>query len=355
MGFIDKMSITEFKGRVREEARRLNICGLNQGLGIERDPDTVQANVAHTNRPRIFPSRKPTYPKCGTCGWTNHLEQDCHKRIAEEYLAKQAAKAQNPKRGGRGRGRGGYRGTGHGNANYANANNGSTNGDAPAYNSIFGGLAFCLKAATNGNIQRVKGVWIKDNGATHHMHYDKDLFTDYHHLKHRLYVGGIGSGLKAVGVGDVKVTDPNGKVRILNGVLHVPALKCGLMSLNTLALVGLNSTITKEGCVVTDGDFKIHSPIRNGLCVWSEEGISVENGGVNRLFASIVPKKASLTDWHERLAHVSKNTLLKFGESAIEDLELDPAERDDEEHQTPCESCVLGKHAHTLFKSRTER
>src|SRR5437667_10115997 len=46
MAFIDNLSITEFKGRVREEARRLNIAGLGQSLGIERDPDTVQANLA---------------------------------------------------------------------------------------------------------------------------------------------------------------------------------------------------------------------------------------------------------------------------------------------------------------------
>jgi hypothetical protein len=51
MAFIDKMSITEFKGRVREEARCLNTCGLTQALGVERDPDTVQANVAK----HIFP------------------------------------------------------------------------------------------------------------------------------------------------------------------------------------------------------------------------------------------------------------------------------------------------------------
>src|SRR6204780_5123069 len=62
MPFIDTMSITEFKGRVREEARRLNSCGLGQAVGVERDPDTVQANIAHgrSNRtPHIFPGRKP--------------------------------------------------------------------------------------------------------------------------------------------------------------------------------------------------------------------------------------------------------------------------------------------------------
>ena len=49
MTFIDNMTIIEFKGRAREEAHRLNIFGLNQGLRIERDSDMVQANVAKSN------------------------------------------------------------------------------------------------------------------------------------------------------------------------------------------------------------------------------------------------------------------------------------------------------------------
>jgi len=98
----------------------------------------------------------------------------------------------------------------------ANAN-ANANNSAPAYNAIFGGLAYCCKAAANVRIRKVNGVWIKDCGATHHMHHDKSLFTDYHRLKHRLYVGGIGSGLLAVGVGNVRITDPNGNVRVLEG------------------------------------------------------------------------------------------------------------------------------------------
>jgi hypothetical protein len=77
------------------------------------------------------------------------------------------------------------------------------------------------------------------------MHHDKSLFLNYHPLKHRLYVGGIRSSLQAVGVGDVEISNPNGKSHVLNRVLHVSKLKCGLMSLNTLALVGLNSKITR--------------------------------------------------------------------------------------------------------------
>src|SRR5579859_1903040 len=94
MAFVDNLSITEFKGRVREEGRRLNLAGLGQGLGIDRDPDTVQANLAQRSN-RIFPPRKPNvFPPCEHCGYRNHAEQDCHKRIAEEYMAKEARKSQ---------------------------------------------------------------------------------------------------------------------------------------------------------------------------------------------------------------------------------------------------------------------
>jgi transposase InsO family protein len=43
--------------------------------------------------------------------------------------------------------------------------------------------------------------------------------------------------------------------------------------------------------------------------------------------------------------------LLKFGPNAIADLHLylDPAERTDEEHQTPCSPCITGKHHRTPF------
>ena len=181
------------------------------------------------------------------------------------------------------------------------------------------------------------------------MHHDKSLFTDYHRLKHRLYVGGIGSGLLAVGVGNVRITDPNGNVRVLEGVLYVPRLKTGLMALNQLALQGWKSIIEREGCTVSEGDFSIHSEIRNGLCVWSQ---SAPHGGVNALFAGVAPKKLSLTDWHERLGHVSKDTLVKFGDSAIEDLNLGPV---DSNPVDPCKPCIHGKQHRLPFPSRTGR
>jgi hypothetical protein len=85
MAFINKITVTEFKGHVREEARRLNTCGLTQALGVERDPDTVQANVAKY----IFPPRKQNNKQlmCTQCGNRGHIEQECYKRITDEYNA----------------------------------------------------------------------------------------------------------------------------------------------------------------------------------------------------------------------------------------------------------------------------
>jgi hypothetical protein len=75
-----------------------------------------------------------------------------------------------------------------------------------------------------------------------------------------------------------KSRNPKGKSHVLNEVLHDPKLKCRLMSLNTLTLVGSDSTITKDECVVSDGDFSIHIPIGNGPCVWSESGEPLDGG-----------------------------------------------------------------------------
>jgi transposase InsO family protein len=193
------------------------------------------------------------------------------------------------------------------------------------------------------------------------MHHDKSLFTNYHRFKHRLYVGGIGSGLLAVGVGNVRITDPNGKVRVLEGVLYVPRLKTGLMALNQLALLGWTSIIQKDGCTVSEGDFSIHSEIRNGLCVWSQTPDVAWSQtprvphNADALFAGAAPKKLSLTDWHERLGHVSKDTLAKFGDSAIEDLHLGLVENISEDQAHPCKPCIHGKQHRLPFPSRTGR
>ncbi len=190
MAFIDNLSISDFKGRVREEARRLNLAGFATHLGIS-DPNIVQANAAHSGHSNIC---------CNYCGLRGHIASECHKRIAEEYNAKHVNRNRDQKpihSQGRGNNRGRYRGRG----NYRGR--GDSNGTV--YTAIFGGLADSYKATVNTPIQNTKGAWVKDSGATHHMHYDRTIFKDYTRLKHKLFVGGIKSGLRATGIGTVPI------------------------------------------------------------------------------------------------------------------------------------------------------
>jgi len=124
-----------------------------------------------------------------------------------------------------------------------------------------------------------------------------------------------------------------------------------LMSLNQLALKGWVSIIKKDGCTVSHGDFSIHSPIKDGLCWWVQEHTAESAAFLASTTAKLKP---SLDDWHERLGHISKDTLVKFGNDAIEDLEISPEDCGHDDHKQ-CESCAYGKQHRLPFLPRTER
>ena len=70
----------------------------------------------------------------------------------------------------------------------------------------------------------------------HYIHHDKFFFTNYHKLKHRLYVEGIESEFLAIEIGNMSIMNKTGHVRILENVLHAPKRKNDLMSLTQLAI-----------------------------------------------------------------------------------------------------------------------
>src|SRR5579859_5146914 len=336
MAFIDNLSISDFKGRVREEARRLNLAGLATNLGVS-DSNIMQANNAARGAAGIC---------CNYCGYRGHIKSQCHKRIAEEYNAKHAN--QNQKfEGNRGRGRGRGRGHGRGRGTFGSVSYGESSNDGQAFSAIFGGFAYCYKAAANISVRKANGVWIKDSGATHHMHYDRTMFKEYTRLKHKLFIGGIKGGLHAVGVGTVSIMDKNGHVCTLQKVLHVPHLKTGLMSLTQLALAGYTITIDGKGCTVSNEKFSIHSAIENGLCWWVPNATSDTVAFFAEAFNS---KVASLEDWHQRLAHVSKDTLVKFGDNTFADVRISECGGNHGSTQH-CSSCEVGKHHRLPFHS----
>src|SRR5579859_2457342 len=62
MVFIDNLSISDFKGHVREEARCLNLVNLATNLSIS-DPNIMQMNNTG------YAARSPTSICCNYCGY----------------------------------------------------------------------------------------------------------------------------------------------------------------------------------------------------------------------------------------------------------------------------------------------
>ena len=134
MAVIDNLSISDFKGRVREEARRLNLAGFATNLGVT-DPSVVQANAARTTNPPNV--------RCDYCGYKNHSTSECRRRITDEYKAMQRDQKGRGRGTGRGRGgRGRGRGRGQGNTN-------NTEDSNAAYSAVFGGFAYCVKKSVD--------------------------------------------------------------------------------------------------------------------------------------------------------------------------------------------------------------
>src|SRR5579862_891275 len=179
------------------------------------------------------------------------------------------------------------------------------------------------------------------------MHHDRTMFKEYTRLKHKLFIGGIKGGLHVVGIGTVPVMDRKGHVCMLQKVLHVPHLKTGLMSLTQLALAGYTITIDDKGCTVSNEKFSIHSTIDNGLCWWVPNPTSDTAAFFAEAFHS---KVASLEDWHQPLAHISKDTLIKFGDNTFADLIISECEGDHGSTQH-CSSYEVGKHHRLPFRS----
>jgi len=144
-----------------------------------------------------------------------------------------------------------------------------------------------------------------------------------------------------VGVGKVKIADDCGRTRVLNNVLYIPKLKNNLLSITKTTLDGWRSVFENGRCTTTHGDdFRIYTPIRDGLCIFTS------TPSIMQAFAAAAStgtrnRKTTITDWHERLGHVSKTAILKLGDKVV-GLELGPTDPE-ELPGCQCGACAAGK------------
>ena len=152
-----------------------------------------------------------------------------------------------------------------------------------------------------------------------------------------------------MGGGKVRIADDCGRTRILNNVLYIPKLKNNLLSIMKTTLDGWRSVFENGACTTTHGDnFRIYTPIQDGLCIFTSTP-SVMQALVAAAPTGSRNRKITITDWHERLGHVSKTAILKLG-NRVEGLDIDSTDSE-ELPECQCAACAAGKQHRQPFDS----
>jgi hypothetical protein len=173
--------------------------------------------------------------------------------------------------------------------------------------------------------------WMLDSGATSHMTADRALFTSYKQMHGPLPIyTADGSGIPAIGKGNVIVALSSGKLRIRN-VFHVPGLAVNLLSIPQLAASGVTITFTATGATL----------LRDG-CVLAQ----AQNNGnryilstSNEAALACMEPPAPFDLWHQRLGHLGRKKVAGLNSSTIGLIEPIgiPA------HVPPCDTCLRTK------------
>jgi len=109
--------------------------------------------------------------------------------------------------------------------------------------------------------------------------------------------------------------------------------------------MGWKSVIEDGRCTVSDGEFKIHVDIVDGLCKWRSTGPAANSASA----AATV----DLETWHKHLLHVSKDPIISLSKN-VDGLHILRSPHDNDDGK-PCESCIFGKHQRDPFHSNDKR
>ncbi|XP_073051327.1 uncharacterized protein [Primulina eburnea] len=142
----------------------------------------------------------------------------------------------------------------------------------------------------------IAGAWYFDSGCLHHMTGSKERLTDYVEVKSGCVTYGGGSKGRIVGKGTLNVDG----LPELHNVLHVEGLNSNLISISQLCDDDLHVKFNKNNCeVFNDANVCVMSGTRSAdNCYQLGEGDGCRSA-----------KVSDLDIWHQKLRHVSINTL----------------------------------------------
>ena len=192
-------------------------------------------------------------------------------------------------------------------------------------------------------------VWVTDSGASAHMTYRREWFTEYRSKSDRSTVSLGDDGECSVnGVGTIlveRLVDGKWHETKMENVLHVLKVKKNLLSVGVCAEKGFKTEFENKYTRLYKNNelFALGLKQTNNIYRMFFRTIKLQEKQVNIV-------KTNLQCWHERLGHLNGQALLKLiSRKLVSGAKLTDA------NNFFCESCQMGK-AHRLpFKAQQEK
>ena len=161
----------------------------------------------------------------------------------------------------------------------------------------------------------VSDVWLLDSGASRHISFKREWFTDFSITSGEYVMLGDNGECEVRGVGTVKIrkfVNNEWFSSTIENVLYVPKLRKNLFSVGMCAARGYNVTfsekrvvISRRGEIIVEGAKQANAIYRMFFAVLSLHGDCETEINVSE-------SSADLKLWHERFGHAGKNTLKKM-------------------------------------------
>lgn len=301
---------------IESKNRRYNNQHFKRGSFNKNYPSTSNRGHKSNHSGRVSENPKPFKFKCYGCGKKGHKISECRAERKEENMKKEEVI-----------------------------------------------VAEGIMAESNA-INATVGVneWILDSGASEHMTYDCSNFLSFNKLKvpKKVRFGNFEEA-DGIAVGDiVLISNINGNEKrvLMKNVLYVPDIRRKLISI---------SAATEKGCFCTvkEKDWIIYNKSGEVQIVGRRCGNLYEAQVVEESRAELYDAEGSnnrnidkLNMWHERLAHVNRQTILDMKKhNSVIGLESCPSTDEfvsDGRDVVRCESCKKGKQPRKHFP-RSER
>ncbi|GLJ29753.1 hypothetical protein SUGI_0587340 [Cryptomeria japonica] len=236
------------------------------------------------------------------------------------------------------------------------------------------GDAFIAALATHAG----NDAWLIDLGASFHMTSNRDWFLEYEGFNGGKVYLGDDSALEIFGRGKVRIRFSDGRIKRINGVLHIPRLKRNLLSVSKLIDVGVQVVFSEAGCKMITGAMVVARGVRFGTLYKLEaytvecNSTSVKSKSANTSLEDLkvspsadgngfwVPKGALSSEaklpaektmlWHQRPGHIGEKGLRTLkNKNLVEGLNDCNLDFDF------CEHCIYGKKNRVQFYSSSHK